>query len=174
MNKLLYFIAGAAVVSAITWFAIKEYYEQQYNDDLTDYRKARSSERKETAEKESKEEYEKTVEKCNYRSYSGKEEPDTIPKKEGPYVISPEEFGDIADYTQISLTYYEDGVLTEDDFVVDNADELVGEFESHFGEYEDDSVFVRNDERRIDYEIIKVLKTYAEVLEEKPYLRNDG
>lgn len=39
---------------------------------------------------------------------------------------------------------------------------------NHFGEYEDDSVFVRNDARKCDYEILLDQRTYSEVAEDMP------
>ena len=76
----------------------------------------------------------------------------------GPYVISPEEFDTLDDWETISLTYYQDGVVTDDagEPMSDEEIESAIGFESleHFGEYEEDSVFVRNDERRTDYEIL--------------------
>jgi hypothetical protein len=91
-----------------------------------------------------------------FRRYSGSEneERTTAP---GPYVISPDEFGCADGYDAISLTYYSgNGVLVDDnEEQVDNVEELVGEDSlKHFGEYEDDSVYVRNDERKCDYEIL--------------------
>ena len=51
------------------------------------------------------------------------------------------------------------------------SEESVGkESLTHFGEYEDDSVFVRNDNLKADYEILADKRTYAELLKEKPYL----
>jgi hypothetical protein len=81
------------------------------------------------------------------------------------FVIEPEEFGEIDDYETISLTYYSDGVLTDDDNgVIENVDEVVGEESlGHFGEYEDDSVFVRNTKRKCDYEILMDYREYANV-----------
>ena len=51
---------------------------------------------------------------------------------------------------------------------------MVG-FESlgSFGEYEDDCVHVRNDAQKTDYEILRALRNYSEVIEEKPYLMED-
>ena len=43
------------------------------------------------------------------------------------------------------------------------------ELESHFGEYEDDSIFVRNDRLKCDLEILFDRRTYAEVLAKEPY-----
>lgn len=89
-----------------------------------------------------------------------------------PYVISPEEFGEMEGYLQCSLTYYMDGVLTdEDDHIIDDADDIVGvDFYKHFGEYEDDSVFVRNDGKKHDYEILKDFRSYSDVVKNNPHL----
>ena len=72
-----------------------------------------------------------------------------------PYVIPPEEAGENG-YDIVSLTFYSDGVLTdENDEPISNPQQLVGsDFEFHFGEYESDSVFVRNDPMETDYEIL--------------------
>lgn len=87
---------------------------------------------------------------------------------EAPYVISPDEFGEI-DYTQISLTYYADGILADENGeIVDNIEEIVGDALEHFGEYEDDSVFCRSDPKRCDYEILKDLRRYADVRKSFP------
>lgn len=81
---------------------------------------------------------------------------------EAPYVISPEEFGEYG-YETVSLTYYADGVLTDDnDEPIDDINEIIGiESLNHFGEYEDDIVYVRNDARKSDYEVLKDLNNYA-------------
>lgn len=97
---------------------------------------------------------------------SSKEDPDK------PYVIAPEEYGEYEDYEQISLTYFgDDGVLTDDQFeIVEDIANTVG-FESlgTFGEYEDDSVFVRNDSKKCDYEILWDGRKYREALKERPH-----
>ena len=88
-----------------------------------------------------------------------------------PYVISPEQFGENEDYERISLTYYADQVLVdENDEMIEDVEEMVG-FESlnHFGEYEDDSVFVRNDAKKCDYEILLDQKLYSDVIDEMPH-----
>lgn len=87
--------------------------------------------------------------------------PEDVKTVDAPYVISPEEFGECG-YETISLTYYSDGVLVdENDDLVDNANEIVGrDFASHFGEYEEDSIFIRNDSKKSDYEILRDYKNY--------------
>ena len=88
-----------------------------------------------------------------------------------PYIITPDEFGEFDDYETISLTYYADGVLTDDmDEPIEDVDGLVGvDSLSHFGEYEDDSVFVRNDRMKADYEILSDLRNYSDIKEQNDY-----
>lgn len=91
-----------------------------------------------------------------------------------PYVISPEEYGEYS-YDEIELTYYADGVLTDDmNNVVDDVDDIVGlDFEDHFGEYEDDSVHIRNDKRKCDYEILRDPRNYSDVIKYSPHPAED-
>ena len=93
--------------------------------------------------------------------------PDPVDK---PYVISPDEFGEFEEYAQISLTYFADGVVTDDDDeILDNWEEIIGNALDHLGEYEDDAVHVRNDARKCDYEILARNKKYSEFLDENPH-----
>jgi hypothetical protein len=87
-----------------------------------------------------------------------------------PYVISPDEFDTIDDYGSETLTYYADGVLTDDmDNVIEDVDAMIGRDSlNHFGEYEDDSVYVRNDKHQIDYEILKDQRKYTDVFKFNP------
>ncbi len=100
-----------------------------------------------------KKEYEDIISKNGYSAMEGAET-----MRDRPYVIAPEIFGDNPDYKTVSLTLYSDGVLTDEDNHVINPgriDDLIGEESlEHFGEYEEDSVFVRNEARMTDYEIL--------------------
>lgn len=100
----------------------------------------------------------------------------SVPQKEdhsveAPYVISPEEFGEMDGYTQISLTYFEDDDILSDEngVIIDDPEEIVGDALNHFGDYEEDSVFVRSDPKRCDYEILKDLRSYAEFRSTLPH-----
>lgn len=114
-------------------------------------------------------EYAKILSETGYTNYA--ERQDKKEKKgvepvedERPYVISPDEFGEKDGYENVTLTYYADGVLTDYfDNVISNIDEVVG-FDSldHFGEYEDDVVFVRNEKMETDYEILRDLRDFNE------------
>lgn len=89
------------------------------------------------------------------------DEPEDVKTVDTPYVITPEEFAECG-YETISLTYYSDGVLVdENDEPIDDVNEIVGkDFASHFGEYDDDSIFIRNDSKKCDYEILRDYKNY--------------
>lgn len=80
-----------------------------------------------------------------------------------PYVISPEEFAELDGYTPVSLAYFEDGVLSDEyGVIIDDIEEIVGDALNHFGDYEEDSVCVRNDAKRCDYQILREERTYDE------------
>lgn len=87
-----------------------------------------------------------------------------------PIVIPPCEFGTEDTYSCITLTYYSDGYLTDEDKrPVENIEMTVGaDFTDHFGEFEDDAVHVRNDRLRVYYEIIADDREYADVVETLP------
>lgn len=84
--------------------------------------------------------------------------------RDEPYVISPDEFGTMDDYDNITLVYYSDNVLAdEDDTIIENIEDTVGlSALTSFGEYEDDCVFVRNDRLKTDYEILLDSRTWVE------------
>lgn len=87
--------------------------------------------------------------------------------KSSHYIITPNEF-DEGDNEVVTLVYYADGVVvnteTTDIMSEKEIDECVGlDSLDHFGEYEDDSVFVRNDKEDIDYEILRDENRYSDL-----------
>lgn len=104
----------------------------------------------------------------NYSTTSVPEKPAGAQEESGenvkpPYVISPDDFNELDGFTPVSLTYFADGVLADErGVIVKNPEELIGDGLQHFGEYEDDSVFVRNELLKCDYEILRDLGTYEE------------
>lgn len=184
------FIFGAASGATVAWYLLKDKYEtlaQEEIDSVKEVFARREQEMKdETVKRNVAEgikdsdrtkpdlkEYAEQLKKNGYIRYSDLSADDegVSDKQTKPYVIPPEQFGDDESYDQISLTYYADGVLAdENDEVIDDVEETVGnESLNHFGEYEDDSVFVRNDTRKCDYEILLDQRTYSEVAEEMPH-----
>lgn len=196
----LLFIAGAAIGSAATWHVLKTAYERIANDEIESvresYRRKMEEERGNSSDDDSEEpstitadtadEYVKVKQNAGYTDYTGYSRPTNIEKgkvpekmkpEELPYVIPPEEFGDLDDYAQVSLTYFKDGVLADEGTadIVDDVDATVGESSlSTFGMYEADSVFVRNDRLKSDYEILADERTYDEYVNERPFLNRDN
>lgn len=187
LSNFIIFATGAAIGSVVTWKLVKSKYEQIAQEEIESVKevfarrdKKVEEEPVEPIESVPKKEpeghagtlirkmYGDLLKKSNYTSYSDigeqKEEASNV---DAPYVIPPEEYGE-KDYETISLVYYADGVLADDkNDLVEDADDSVGEFSSHFGEYEDDSVFVRNDGLKVDYEILLDPRNYSDVIDEK-------
>lgn len=85
---------------------------------------------------------------------------DTTPDRNGKiYSISPEQFiNEEPYYDKITLEYYTDGILCEalsEEIITDIPSAIGKDALSKFGEYEEDVVYIRNDKRAIDYEIIQ-------------------
>lgn len=202
-NKVTFifaFMLGAAAGTAVAWKVLKTKYdeilEQEIEDiyevvnrklEVTDNREPCDENLDEEDETEEEDEddsedirkMEDLLTSSNYIDYSSvvikedkKEEVASVRK---PYVISPEDFGEEDDYEIKTLIYYDDGILAdEQNNVIKDVDSVVGRKSlNHFGEYQDDSVFVRNENRRIDYEILLDLRKYSDVVKSKPHRAED-
>ena len=134
------FLAGATVGAAATWLCLRRYYEQIAQEEI-DSVKAAFAERKpvntniakneKSNEKQKENQHKADIAKLkpdlvnyaaklqeegytNYTEHSKKntEEKKDDPMPNEPYVISPDNYGENDNYTQISLVYYAgDGVL---------------------------------------------------------------
>lgn len=185
MNKsigVIIFAIGAAVGCFVAWQYTKQKYETITQEEIASVkeaflRKEQDNDKnracaKQAMEKPSITEYSAVLRQHNYATDSDRElviyEADPI---EDPYTICPEAFGVFDNYDRISLTYYADGVLAdEDDSPITNIETIVGvEALNSFGEYEDDSVFVRNERLRTDYEILLDQRNYSDVAGERPH-----
>lgn len=91
-----------------------------------------------------------------------------ISEDQKPYTIDPDEFGEREDYSTETLIYYADGVLAHfrGDIVEDVAGTVGGESLTKFGENENDpdTVYVRNDILKAEYEILRDPAKFSEVL----------
>ena len=194
MKNLLFFVAGAAIGSFATWKLIEKKYKDLADEEIESVketfknRKQRitKDEVKETVEKvinkwkEPKETVEDIVTSEGY-SIENEEEIDeddesnyTVDVDPGvevivPYVITPEQFGEYNEYGTKTLTYYADNVLTDEidnPITSDEMETMIGpDALDHFGEYEDDSVYIRDEMNEMDYEILKSEKTFSEIQE---------
>lgn len=186
LSSFLIFAAGAAVGSVVTWKVIEKRYKQiaqEEIDSMNEYYRSKYGVEDETEEEEEVvvedqqidiREYAKKLADQKYINYANLDE-EEVDDVEKPYVIPPEEYGELSGYDAVTLYYHADGVLTDDqNEVVEDVDDVVGEdFSSHFGEYEDDSVFIRNDAKRVDYEILYDPSTYHSGVNRNPHLAED-
>lgn len=175
MNKGVIAFLGFSCGSVIGFFAGKKMLEQHYNqmveEEIESVKQAFRSYRKTVSGNEEKPAHDTPdpnvknfsarpkSERKDYRACYGSEKKveENKEKKTRPYVISPAEF-DTKGYDTVSLSYYANGIVADDmdnpmtDAEVEAA--ITHDALKHFGEYEDDSVFVRNDATQTDYEVL--------------------
>lgn len=184
LSKIAAFTAGAAIGSAVTWFVLKEKYERIAREEIESvketfarldnrYEGPQDSEETDESEEEYSEEdvkeYEKQVQKMGYVDYTNNHKPDKeVEKMNRPYVIEPGEFDTLDDYGVMTLTYYNNDIVTDDyGNIIDNAelDDMIGlDALTHFDENggDEDTVYVRNDALHTDYEILRDYSDYEE------------
>lgn len=192
MKNIITFMLGAAVGSLITWKLVEKKYKQIADEEIESVREYYRGKKEdfyapeniETEEIEfpkipSEERKENLMERVQDLGYDFSEDDGVLitededgsiwlepEEKVEPYVISPDEYGEIPGYDAESWSYYADGVLTnDDDEIVDDIEKYIGDALNHFGEFEDDCVHVRNQNVGIkcDIEIIKYSETYDEI-----------
>lgn len=163
----LAFAIGAAVGSVVTWGVLKNRYEQRTREEIESvkdsFAKAYGDDKYEE-EHDISEEAEALMSDLGYRPSEKEDEKDM---NDNISVISPDEFADDPNYECVTLFYYHrDRVLAyENDEPVENPEELVGpDALGSFGEYEDDSVFVKNDNTKTYYEILLSDKDFDDIV----------
>ena len=175
MNKtvttVMAFAVGAAAGVAATWKFFEEKYARIAQEEIDSVKEVFSKrDRKEVQPEKTEPVVEATIENpkeliainkkvsaiIDYSGYSSSQ--DEKPEEPKPYVIPPEAFGELEEegYTNVSLTFCSDQVVIDDsNDILEDVNDVIGfESLSHFGEYEDDAVYVRNDKLHCDYEIL--------------------
>ena len=160
------FAVGAAIGSAVTWRLLRKKYEKLADEEIESVKKIYS----ERYDNNDQDDYEEIVDDDDVKDLADiiskngySEESEVSELMNRPYVISPDEY-DENDYETETLYYYPDGVLTDVyDNPITDIEETVGkESLTRFGEYEEDSVFVRNDDLETDYEILLQADNYKD------------
>ena len=193
LKNLFIFAVGAAAGAVATWKLLNDKYDKLYHEEVEAY-KEYHKEKSDKATTEPKPEPEPepevkkeehihkvdqdpimnklrdTIERAGYTDYSTtKVKNESEEKDMRPYVIRPEELGDQIGYDVIELTYYADGVVAEEDDVMDDVDEVIGiDSLGHFGQFEEDAVCVRNDRLKCDYQILLDERKYSDVIDKEP------
>ena len=125
------FVAGLTIGAAGAWYYLKDKYAKLAEEEIASVKAAYAKREKPTTEektvsvvnaakhmdKGSITEYTQRLQEAGYKDYSRTidEKPSGTPG-EVPYVISPDEFGELEDYTKVSLTYFADGISKYGDF----------------------------------------------------------
>lgn len=187
LKNLFIFAVGAAAGAVATWKLLNDKYEKLYHEEVEaykEYHKEKSDKATSEPEPEVKKEehihkidqdpimnkLRDTIERAGYTDYSTTKVKNESEEKDiRPYVIRPEELGDQIGYDVIELTYYADGVVAEEDDVMDDVDEVIGiDSLGHFGQFEEDAVCVRNDRLKCDYQILLDERKYSDVIDKEP------
>lgn len=163
MNKVFIFLSGLGIGGAIAWKLTSTKYETILNSEIEEMRsyfeeKYSKKEVAETIKVEAKPnimEYKSIIGTESYTNYSDVKKEEEPPKEvvDGPYVIEPGEFGMMDGYSESYLNYYQDGYLVNEalDVIGDIDDTINLESLNHVNE--DSIVYVRDDRRKIDYEV---------------------
>ena len=194
MKNLLCFVSGAAIGSVVTWKLIEKKYKDLADEEIESVIETFKNRKPRITKDDVKEKVEKVINKykepkeivediVTTERYSIENEEEIDEDDESnytvnvnndvevvtPYVITPEQFGEYNEYGTKTLTYYADNVLTDE---IDNpitSEEMVimigPDALDHFGEYEDDSVYIRDEMNEMDYEILKSEKKFSEIPE---------
>lgn len=170
LKSTLIFALGAAVGSAVTWRLLKTKYEQIVQEEIDSF-KAKMAEKHEAelgepadetpSQEMTREQYEALADIYSIEKGGS----DSMKQKSHITVLDPNDFAEDEDYETETLILWSDGMLSDDrGNLVDDIDDLVGsDYEDHFGEYEDFSIYIRNDKYKCEYEIIKDLRKYDDV-----------
>lgn len=187
MKSFLIFVGGIIVGAGASYVILKNKSEDEINEayrDAREYCRNRDGATKEGDEQiddldnnldESEEELVDEMEDIIYNSrYSNIE--DGSNKKTSsltPFIITPDEFGMDDNMEADTLYYYKattDGANLDDIIVDENNEEIrdvedllgmsISDIISHYGEYEEDSVYIRNPKLKVDYEILREIAYY--------------
>lgn len=181
LSSVIIFCGGIFIGGFLTWDLFKTKYEKIADEEIAsvketfEHRESRPDKNYKVEEElKGNDAYVNIIDSNSYRNYSNTTETN---KKGGaadmelnhPYVITPEQYEDNVDYTKVSLTWYSDEVLEDDWGNVLDPDDVIGrDALATFGQYEDDSVFVRDDDEQVDYEVLRDTRSYEETYGHDP------
>ncbi len=155
MNKLtgvMLFFAGAAVGALAAYRAAKIKFERIADEEIASVKEVFTARRSGVAEP--------SVDEADIAKPGGGRLPeDKTECKPKPYVITLQEFMEIDGYSLVTLTYYADGVLVNEEDEPMNANKF-GDLKELFDEGEDDSIYFRDDAAKVDYEILRDGREY--------------
>lgn len=187
MKGLIIFAVGGIAGGIAGYFICKSKYEKLIEEEIESVKesyKVKYGENKEGKDGENKEGKDdndilnsiNAVERADFEDRLGKlgyttslnndeEEEDIAPveAEDSPYYISPDEYGEVNGFGKETLVYYEDSgdLINESEERIDISVNVGEDFINHFGEYETDAVFVRNERIGMDYEVLMEHTSYG-------------
>ena len=187
--KLLLTFAGGAVAGATTMYLYFKSQFEMVEDEPEEKLDINSKEKEESVKQvdpDSKEvnelvnEYNDLVKKHGYKPLEPVAESKMKEKAEedgleqfchidGIEIISPDEFEVDENYELETLFYLRDGVVIDgEDHIIDDPTSMVGDAPHYFGTNpgDEDTVYIRNDEKMIKYELLREDRTSEEYFEE--------
>ena len=182
LSSVIIFCGGVFIGGFLTWDFFKTKYEKIADEEIASVKET-FKHREPSPDKNYKVEeslkgndaYINIIDSNSYRNYSNtaietnKKGGTADMELKQPYVITPEQYEDNVDYTKVSLTWYSDEVLEDDWGNVLDPDDVIGsDALKTFGQYEKDSVFVRDDDEQIDYEVLLDTRSYKETYGHDP------
>ena len=182
LSSVIIFCGGVFIGGFLTWDFFKTKYEKIADEEIAsvketfEHREPRPDKNYKVEESlKGNDAYINIIDSNSYRNYSNtaiktdKKGGTADMELKQPYVITPEQYEDNVDYTKVSLTWYNDEVLEDDWGNVLDPDDVIGsEALKTFGQYEKDSVFVRDDDEQIDYEVLLDTRSYKETYGHDP------
>lgn len=182
LSSVIIFCGGVFIGGFLTWDFFKTKYEKIADEEIAsvketfEHREPRPDKNYKVEEAlKGNDAYINIIDSNSYRNYSNtaiktdKKGGTADMELKQPYVITPEQYEDNVDYTKVSLTWYNDEVLEDDWGNVLDPDDVIGsDALKTFGQYEKDSVFVRDDDEQIDYEVLLDTRSYKETYGHDP------
>lgn len=182
-------VFGGAVGAAAAWYATKTYYEAHMQEEIDSVKEAygRKFDKIEyrdeipeepnviqfkSSDTEDPTRREVDTQKVRYSTMTAQYKPTAGSDTDaGIYPIDATDFGEEEGYSTMSLVWYTDDIMADwqDDEIIENLEMTVGfSWKKDFDKGED-TAYVRNEQRKCDYEILRSAKSYTEdVLPNKP------
>ena len=174
MKQVLYFSLGAIVGSGVTLLCVRKHYAKKADAEISAIKEAYNDPEPVKCkyfDGEVKEEYEKIIDENEYNEDDAEDSyiiHDEYPREERatkPYVIGPDLYSeDFHGFDKCVLVYWRgnDMLLTDEQEIMDIETTIGRSSLEHFGEYESDTVFVRNERMGCDFEVLLEEGSYAE------------
>ena len=170
LQTILIVIASAGISGAAGYFIAKKKYEKKADEEIESVKKAFNEHLNELTKSGEKIDIPMTRNGYSKKKSSEKkfvEGEKGATSNDEPYIISPDDFM-ASSYESSTLLYYADGVLADDDNnVISSYIGLIGpKALNSFGQYQEDTVFVRNDKLKTDFEIILDTREFSKIRRE--------